>query len=90
MWQPTADFAFHGGPLEFASMIVEDSGASGIATATGVAAPDLLVVSDAGSTRLRPGSAHRVGRDPQGAIVLGDPRVSWTHGGSATQTTDRR
>src|SRR5258708_23745665 len=69
-----------GWPLEFASMTVEDSSASGIGTVTGVAAPDLLVVSDAGSTRLRPGSAHRVGRDPQGAIVLGDPRVSWAHG----------
>jgi ABC transport system ATP-binding/permease protein len=45
-----------------------------------VAAPDLLVVSDAGSARLRPGSTHRVGRDPQGTIVLGDPRVSWAHG----------
>ena len=45
-----------------------------------MAAPDLLVVSEAGGARLRPGETHRVGRDPQGAVVLGDPRVSWAHG----------
>ncbi|HEY6791937.1 MAG TPA: FHA domain-containing protein, partial [Trebonia sp.] len=61
-------------------MIIDDSGASGIGAVADVVAPDLLVMSDAGSARLRPGSAHRIGRDPQGAIVLGDPRVSWAHG----------
>jgi ABC-type multidrug transport system ATPase subunit len=61
-------------------MTVEDSAAPGMGTATSVAAADLLVVSEAGNIRLAAGSTHRVGRDPQGAVVLGDPRVSWAHG----------
>ncbi|HEX4830426.1 MAG TPA: ATP-binding cassette domain-containing protein [Trebonia sp.] len=63
-------------------MTLEEPGpvAAPRATAPAVPLPDLLVRTEAGTHQLRPGSSYRVGRDPQGHVVLADPRVSWAHG----------
>jgi ABC transport system ATP-binding/permease protein len=44
------------------------------------APPDLHVKTDRGNHRLPAGTAHRVGRNPNGAIVLDFGGVSWEHG----------
>jgi ABC transport system ATP-binding/permease protein len=41
--------------------------------------PDLLVRTQHAEYQLRPGTAYRVGRDPDSDIVLTDQRVSWSH-----------
>src|SRR5215472_1835073 len=61
-------------------MALEHSGAAGPPQAIATAIPPLLVDTEQGTHELSAGSAYRVGRDPQGHVVVGDPRVSWAHG----------
>ncbi|MDX3071412.1 FHA domain-containing protein [Streptomyces sp. MI02-7b] len=42
-------------------------------------APELVLETAGDSLVLVPGRMYRVGRDPDGEIVLDDPRVSWHH-----------
>ncbi|MGW1977714.1 FHA domain-containing protein [Streptomyces sp. NPDC001889] len=42
-------------------------------------APELVLMTDDGSTVMSPGHEYRVGRDPESDIVLDDVRVSWHH-----------
>ena len=44
-----------------------------------VRVPDLRVRTRNTDLTLDGGSEYRIGRDPRAAIVLSDPRVSWTH-----------
>jgi hypothetical protein len=44
------------------------------------APPDLHVKTDRGSRELPAGTAHQVGRNPNGSIVLDLGGVSWDHG----------
>jgi ABC transport system ATP-binding/permease protein len=44
------------------------------------APPDLHVKTDRGSHQLSAGTAHRIGRNPKGSIVLDLGGVSWDHG----------
>jgi ABC-type multidrug transport system ATPase subunit/pSer/pThr/pTyr-binding forkhead associated (FHA) protein len=44
------------------------------------APPDLHVRTGQARHQLRAGTIYRVGRDPDGHIVLADDRVSWAHG----------
>jgi ABC-type multidrug transport system ATPase subunit len=74
-------------------MSLEESGVT--APPAGTELPDLLVRTEDGSHVLRAGTSYRVGRDPQGHIVLADPRVSWAHGeiradGATWTYTDRK
>ncbi|MFC9391074.1 FHA domain-containing protein [Streptomyces venezuelae] len=43
------------------------------------AAPDLVLEIDGDATRMIPSRVYRIGRDPDGDIVLTDARVSWHH-----------
>ncbi|MFJ8017738.1 FHA domain-containing protein [Streptomyces sp. NPDC096339] len=42
-------------------------------------APELVLETDLGSTRMSPGRSYHVGRDPLCEICLDDARVSWHH-----------
>ncbi|MGP3684041.1 FHA domain-containing protein [Streptomyces sp. IBSNAI002] len=42
-------------------------------------APELVLETDRGSTRMSPGRSYHVGRDPLCEICLEDARVSWHH-----------
>ncbi|WP_367325404.1 FHA domain-containing protein [Streptomyces sp. HUAS ZL42] len=42
-------------------------------------APELVLVTESGSTVMTPGHDYHVGRDPVSDIVLDDSRVSWHH-----------
>lgn len=42
-------------------------------------APELVLETDRGSTRMSPGHSYHVGRDPLCEICLDDARVSWHH-----------
>ncbi|MCX4524473.1 FHA domain-containing protein [Streptomyces sp. NBC_01551] len=42
-------------------------------------APELVLETDRGSTRMSPGRTYHVGRDPLCEICLDDARVSWHH-----------
>ncbi|MEU9143268.1 FHA domain-containing protein [Streptomyces sp. NPDC048349] len=42
-------------------------------------APELVLETDRGSTRMSPGRTYHVGRDPHCEICLDDARVSWHH-----------
>ncbi|MEV7521136.1 FHA domain-containing protein [Streptomyces sp. NPDC091371] len=42
-------------------------------------APELVLETDLGSTRMNPGRTYHVGRDPLCEICLDDARVSWHH-----------
>src|SRR5215469_13400355 len=61
-------------------MTIDESGPVAAPLAPAAVAPDLLVRTEAGTHQLRAGNSYRIGRDPQGHIVLADPRVSWAHG----------
>ncbi|MBD9734469.1 FHA domain-containing protein, partial [Streptomyces sp. H28] len=43
------------------------------------AAPELVLETDTGSTRMTPVRDYHVGRDPLCDIVIDDARVSWHH-----------
>ncbi|WP_306326784.1 FHA domain-containing protein [Streptomyces venezuelae] len=43
------------------------------------AAPELVLEIDGDATRMSPSRVYRIGRDPDGDIVLTDARVSWHH-----------
>jgi ABC-type multidrug transport system ATPase subunit/pSer/pThr/pTyr-binding forkhead associated (FHA) protein len=43
------------------------------------AAPALVVRAGGSDRTLTPGRSYKIGRDPQGDIVVADPRVSWEH-----------